>query len=346
MSAGLVLLWLGTAAARVAHEPDLESWARSRWVILEDPELDRAGSPASHDDDAARRVEQLLTEARTDTYSAALDAANAALDEAERILLATPALPEAAWLMADLYRARAEAVNPEDTARKVELVRRADLLEGPLAETFGAVQAIRGAAAGRASSSFAQDRDTPGAPVPLLGPMTGDEIEIDGVLAEVPVRLSTGAHHVRVLRRGRLVAAAWVTAASDPVEIPITPPVPCGDADLGAVRETNAGPRMAGAVSCPHFAVAREAPRGIEVASCFGASCGPWLPWNRAWGESFAAPVHPPWPPARSNGWIFWTAAGIAAAGVSAVVLWREGVFEQHGPTRDSFVWVPPTRPR
>ncbi len=349
MSAALVVLWLGSAGTRESHEPDLESWASSRMVEIEEPTAAGGLEPATHDDALALRVEALLSEARTATYSADPAASTAPLDDAEALLRAHPALPEAGFLMAETWRARAEAVRPTDTATAVALEQRAATIDGLRAPSFAETPAVtkmsrpakarQGAGSGPGvTSSTASSATT----VALQGARPGDEVEIDGTRVGYPPTVARGTHHVRVLREGQVAWSGWVDAAESPTTLPIPPPAPCDETDLGTAVMTADRPQFRGEVLCPHFVVARPATDGIEVAICWKASCGAFLPWHRDWGEAFQLPVHPPWPEPSRRAWIPWTAAAVTAIVGGGIILIETGAFERHGRPQDTFVWVPP----
>jgi hypothetical protein len=353
MSAAVVVVWLGTASTRAAHEPDLASWAASRLVGLEEPEPDGRAGPPSHDEAASSRIEGLLSEARGGTYSTDPTAAEVSLDAAEAQLREHPDLPEAAWLMAEAWRARAEIVRSRSPELAAELGRRAEALDGPRARAFADAPRPPGEnGAGLRGTNEATEPGFPASPtdratpVVLTGPLASDDVDIDGVEAPSAPTLSVGTHHVRVLRRGRLAWAGWMTAGAGAVAAPVPPPAPCSETDLAGVAGPGASAATLALVLCPRFIVARPAASDrIEVARCDHSSCSSWLPWSRTWGASFEGPAQPAWPRRPSREWIFWTAAGVAASVVGGLVLWQEGAFDRPGPTRETFTFVPPKAP-
>src|SRR5687767_11795154 len=119
MSRTLVLLWLGTSAAHREAEPDLDSWARARLVRLEDAAGELTADPTAYSPVTVARIEDLLEEARVAADSLDEPSALDRLNEAERLLLAHPELPQAAWLLAE--KLVSEASLREKKPEEVEL---------------------------------------------------------------------------------------------------------------------------------------------------------------------------------------------------------------------------------
>ncbi|HEX4335121.1 MAG TPA: hypothetical protein VH062_04360 [Polyangiaceae bacterium] len=343
MSGALIMVWLGTAASQRVHEPDLDGWARSRERQVAAPRTESELPAARHDDTAAERVEALLAEARTETYSSDASAVESALDSAEARLLEHPELPESAWLMAEIVRQRAIIVAPRDPQAAALDERRAVELGGPRATPFVA-SAPRSSRAGTPAvaaptGTTVDDAGTPTAgAVALDGPLPTDEVDVDGARVSAPRTIHDGSHHVRVLRRARLAWSGWVTVAGADVHLAVAAPLACSTADLSPASLADASP-----VLCDDYAKARDAgPRRIEVATCSRGVCGPWLPWSRSWGAEFEGPMHSPPKPHPVSLWVPLTLAGVAAVIVGGFVLAEEGVFERHGPARTTFTFQPP----
>jgi hypothetical protein len=348
MSAALVVVWVGTSASLGAHQEDLEGWASAREQRIEVAAHERALPAAGHDDTLADRVESLLSQARADAFSASPSGASAALDTAEKLLEGAPSLPECAFLMAEVYRQRGLLVALSDPALGHELEARAVALGGARAAPFAGAgtdvhgprsEALAPARVGAPSESVVGTAAAPAAsPVRLEGPMPDDEIEIDGVEVHDAPTLPDGAHHVRVLRGGRLAWAGWIAAQSGAIRAPVPVVATCSETDvLPPAGSTGHAAR------CERYAIARPAgPERIEVALCHRSSCGEFLPWSRAWGASFELPVHSPRSARPSHSWILWTVVGVAATAVGALVLAEEGAFERRAPPRDTFTFEMP----
>ena len=356
MNHAVVIVWLGTAAARASHEPVVSSWAESRQVAVEEPAADAPLDDAHHDDAVAARIESLAAEAETALFTDAdPDAARGALDNAEALVRSRPDLPEAAWLLAGVLRTRADLVGRTDPDARIALLRRADVLEGTRAAAFvataHAVPPTRHAtrpsapvdqAPTRAPASTPNDESTS---LALLGPLAADNVYVDGALVNAARTILPGEHHVRVLRDGRLAFAGFVTATTGAVHIAVPGVVPCSNAELASVTLRD-GRLSTGTVTCPSWAVARPTTEdGIELATCHGSVCGTWLPWRRDWGAPFEGPVHPTWHRAPSHAWILWTAAGALALVATSVALVASGVFEREPAPQRGFTFSTDPRP-
>lgn len=372
MNHAVVIVWLGTAAAHASHEPALSSWAESRQVAVEEPAADAPLDDAHHDDAVAARIESLASEAETAVFTDAdPDAARTALDNAEALVRSRPDLPEAAWLLADVLRTRADLVGRTDPDSRVSLLRRAVILEGTRAAAFAATThpspSPRGASAQRATHPDAAPKPSapaPVAPTPsdpsvppsdgstgassvaIAGPLAADDVYVDGAPVNAARIVVPGEHHVRVLRDGRLAFAGFVTATAGAVRVAVPGVVPCSSADLASVTLSDGRLSTGGAVACPSWAVARPTTEdGIELATCHGAVCGTWLPWRPNWGAPFEGPVHPAWHGAPNHAWILWTAAGALALVATSVALVASGAFEREPAPQRGFTFSTDPRP-
>jgi hypothetical protein len=346
MSSALIVLWLGTAASRHTHQPDLDGWAASRERLLAAPPVEAPLPPAGHDDAASERVEQLLAEARTQASSGDAAAARDALDSADALLHRSPELPESSWLAAEILHERALIAAAQEPSAAVRLEQRSVAIGGARAAAFAATTKD-GSAPGKGDRKPIPEPLSEVAPspsleaaAPLVGALAADVVEVDGVEVAVPRTVVHGAHHVRVVRAGRLAWAGWIDAEGAAVTIPVPAPVPCSTIDLAGASSAGAGNER---VLCEEYARARPVgPQRIEVALCRHASCGEWLPWSRAWGATLEGPMQPRLKPRGVPSWFLWTAAGVAAVIVGGFALAEAGVFEEHGPTRETFTFVLP----
>ena len=325
MNRAVVVIWLGATSLRTIHEPDLASWADARQVTLEDVAPDAPLPGIGHDDALASKIEGLVAEALSVGEPGE---ATSALSAAESLLRAHAELPESAWLMAEILRARV-ALRVLEGADAAAAERHASALEGLREAPYdpGAREPKDAGGSRSDAGSFAADAEEPlhfGAE----GPLPTDDVYVDGIRgprATVP----GGEHHYRVVRGDRLAWAGWVDiAGAAQIRFPGTSP--CSASDLGAVDDSSGRIILRHRVSCPEWAAARTpGDDRIEVARCHGSSCGTFLPWKREWGATFELPVHRPWPEPKSNHWIFWAAASIAAAATTGIVLWQTGVFDR-----------------
>jgi hypothetical protein len=285
----------------------------------------RASAPAEPERNAVERIEALFD--ATQSALGALDPREAgqSLAEAERLVQAHPELPQAAWLLAECHRLRAELLAPRDSAAARAQVARATLLEGPRAAPF------------REGTSADID---PGSATPLkidvrgLGP--NDRLEWDAEPRKSPVRTDAGQHQLRVMRGERVVWSSWVSLGAAARELTLNlPPVPaCSADDLAGTVDGERGPSAPSQVLCSEWAVARTTQGKLELALCRGSRCGDW----------YRAPVQatPPFaPPAQvlTRGsfprWASYTIASVGAAAVAGAVLLEAGVFGSDGATRE-----------
>ncbi|MCC6665034.1 MAG: hypothetical protein IT375_14890 [Polyangiaceae bacterium] len=329
MSKTLVLLWLGTSAAQVSHEPELESWSRARWVELAPPASD---SPAGlrHDDQWVAKIEEWLDQARVAASSLDDATARERLADVERTLRRHPALPQAAWLLAEALHVQAALAARTAPADRAQLVARAVALEGRRAPAFGEAEGPAGGA-------------PPVLQVTLANARGSDQIYFDGARVGRRLDLVAGEHHVRVLRRERVVWGGWVTVErSGDLSLPVQSPVPCSLDDVDGVRLDRGRVVVPAGVLCSGWAVARpRAKGGIEIASCRGSSCGPLIPWKRHDGAIYSGPPQPP-PEPGFPAWATWALVGAGAAVIGAGVAWQAGAFDDPKPGATRFEFYGP----
>jgi hypothetical protein len=327
VSHAIVVVWIGAAALRANHAADLRAWGESRLVTLEQPAEGLALPPARHDDELSSRIEALLADARTAGFSADLGTAEKALSSAELLLRGNPELPEAPWLMGETCAEHAAIVRESDPALAAILDERARLLGGRRAQAFKDVAAP----ATEAKATFTLD-----------GPLPHDDVYVDGIQASTGRTFEVGEHHVRIERQGRLAWAGWVTPEESGVVRLAVPGVePCTRSDFDRARVAGDRVDMDAPVACPEWALARDAgPSRVEIALCRGSSCGPFLPWSRAWGEVFEG--RPQREPAeastrRGNEVLLWTTIGVGALLAGSFALWQAGAFDREGAPRSTF---------
>jgi hypothetical protein len=249
----------------------------------------------------------------------------------DRLLRDNPALPQAAWLMAE-HHALAFALhsrNPGAAEAAQQALRARILLEGTRAPALDETPP--------ASSPLPRDVH-----VQLRGHRATDQIFWNGVQQRPPLRVPSGEHHVRVLRRGRIAFAGWVQLDEKERAVTIPAPPACSSADLAATQIVGGQVRPAAGTSCPRFIVVQNTPSGIEVSQCSGAICGPLLPWRKGAGALFEGPPQPK----RVEPFPTWVAVGtgVGAAILTTIVLWNTGLFEERAPGRTRFVFTGPNQ--
>jgi hypothetical protein len=315
------LVWLATPTS-VRRSPDAEehraiaAWARAHGVVLDFPAEGRP--PAlTVDPSTPDRVEDLLDRTRDAVAAGDANAADAALDRAEALLRAHPELPQAAWLMAEVERARSvrwRHLSPADPSAADRAWTRADALD------HGRVAAVgeRATAAGE------------GAPQAATAPVTievsaHEQVRWDGaaVLA-IPFEARAGSHALVVTWNDAPVWAGWIEVPpGGGVVRPKAPaPEPCSSADFAEV-ELEGESLRAPHVRCERWvAVTAGSAAGIvRIASCGSDRCGPMLDWNAtpAWSE----PIEQDRPQKRWPHWLPWALAGAGvavAAGVGTAI--------------------------
>jgi hypothetical protein len=282
-----------------------------------------------YDPSAVETIERLLVEAGTAVDAGDPDAAGAALERAKRLVIDRPELPQAAWLMAEIWHVEAESLEARAPDVAATLRTKAGALAGPRARPYSPEPA-------QPSPAGVPGRDS--VTVPLEGPRPSDAVYVDGTRLTGPRQVEPGTHHVRVLRDSQPVYARWVEARVEAgaLELVVARPPPCSAEDLGAPAIIGSRLRVAPDVACPRWAVARAVPRGIEVALCFASSCGSFLEWRRDWGAVLRSPPQPGPEPAAIPAWLGWTLAGAAAIAGGSIIAWRAGAFDSpdRGPPR------------
>jgi hypothetical protein len=233
--------------------------------------------------------------------------------------------------MAEVHSLRADllARRPDSEAASREARDAAALLEGARTTAY---EASLGGAPSKG--------DARGESRELFGLLPSDEIEWDGRPSGATLTAASGEHQVRVLRRGALVWAGWVELAPGQSRVTLTVPVPepCTALDLGNVGSKRGRAVPPSDVRCPNWALARPAERSsVEIATCQGSECGPWLRWRHDAGVPSVPPDHrhatEPWPV-----WATYVAAGVGAVLATGLVLWQTGAFDE--PEPGSTVWV------
>jgi hypothetical protein len=260
-------------------------------------------------------IEGELEQARTALSALEEGAALSRLSRVEGQLVSHSYLPQASFLMAECLalQARAARERSPELARALES-RRAEL-EGPRASAFGETS----------TATASEARLT----LPVEGLAERDVLEVDGVSlgAARRVELGAGLHHVRVLRRERVVFAAFTEVVAEQRALALAAPSlePCSAEDLwGAPAD----------VVCPRWAQVREEPGGIGVAWCEREKCGTFVHWQRR----SPAPFTPL--PAERRGmpaWLGFALAGAAVAAAGTLALWQSGALDRSPPNAASW---------
>src|SRR5262249_41164141 len=149
-------------------------------------------------------------------YSGDAAAALEALDSADALLRHSPELPESSWLAAEILHERALLAAAHEPSDAALFEQRSVVLGGARATAFAATTKGAGASGKSARkpilegpSEVVPSQSAVGA-ASLVGALATDVVEVDGVEFAVPRTVVYGAHHVRVIRAGRLAWAGWI----------------------------------------------------------------------------------------------------------------------------------------
>jgi len=276
---------------------------------------------ALYDAERVDRLEAELEQARTALSTLEEQAAAERLERIETELLAHPHLPQAAFLLAECLTLKAQAQAAGAGALSSKLRLQSLVLAGPRAPAFG--------------EALGSNHEPAPRSVAVEGLAASDELEVDGQArgARRLLTLLPGLHHVRVLRGGRLIYAAFEQLAAEQQLLTLAvPPVrACSYDDLAGVDRAVAarGARLANAVQCHHWALVRPEPGGVGIASCGREQCGPFVHWQRRPAPAPFTPLvvdHSPLP-----SWAGFAIAGAGAALATSFFLWQSGALDR-GP--------------
>jgi hypothetical protein len=333
MEAAATLVWLAPDPPDAEQARALSSWSRSHGVRLAPPSDARAPR-LSIDLRIAETVETLLERARDAIAARDGAGAEAALSTAESTLRAHAELPQAAWLMAEVERARAarwRRIAPTDEEAALEAWLRAEALDG-----------------GRVAGALEEDTTSHPQPatVALALSPEGAGIWLDGKPLQAPSIATLAGPHVLVLTwAGAPVWAGWIETptGSSTVRVSAEVATPCSGGDVSRARG-GPGSIEARHVRCPTWiaAVPGEHPGGVDIAMCEADRCGLVFEWH--------APARVTWPAAdqaaersereksRWPAWATWGLVGAAGAAVAAGVLVLGSGVLQATPTETRFV--------
>jgi hypothetical protein len=325
------LVWIAPDPPDAAESRAIASWAQAHGVELQPPHDERPRALAI-EPGVAEQVEDLLDRARDATAAHEGEAIDRATQAAEDLLRAHPELPQAAWLMAEVERARStrwRRIDPADAEAAEREWVRAEALDGGRMPGLGETSA----------ASHPADAE-----VTLVLP-DDDAARLDGE-SVAPGGVATthvGLHVLVVIAGGAPVWAGWIEVQPGRSSVTIDAPAaaPCSIVD--AAHAELSGERVLGPrVRCARWvAVARgPAPGALRIASCYGARCGPLLVWREAAPWTGPAPASPS-PEARHAqrwpGWATWVLAGAGVAVAAGIAIAASGAL-QAPPTETRFV--------
>jgi hypothetical protein len=324
------VVWLDAQPPDASQARALDSWGKAHGTRLAPPGQARppaiAVDPAHGDD-----IERFLDRVHDALAARDADAADRALSAAESTLRAHPELPQAAWLMAEVERARSarfRRIAPIDDEAAERAWMRAEALDGG-----------RVAGVGEQPSNAHPEAAT----VTVTLEPAGGVLWLDGAVAiaagaGAAIATRAGPHDVRVTWDDATVWAGWVEtpAGSSTLRVAVPAPPPCSAGDVGGARAV-AGGVEATAVRCRAWIAALPGAHGgsVVVATCEAGRCGALLEWSPPASWTWAPPEEEPrtgWP-----SWATWGLVGVGAVVATGVVLVAAGAF-QSAPTETRFV--------
>lgn len=325
MDAPATLVWIAPGPPDTAQSRAIESWGRARGVALRAPGEERTPTLAV-DPKIADDVESLLDRARDAIAARDGDAADRAIDTADAMLRAHPELPQGAWLMAEVERARSareRRVPPVDDAAADRAWARAEAIDGGRVAGIGE----QASSTHPAAATMAFDVTPPDARVWLDGaPVRSGAVDTHA-----------GPHVLVATWNGAPVWAQWVDTPAGSSTVRIVAPVAaaCSTDDVSRATLRDGAVEGAG-VRCPAWVAAAPGADGVLFATCEREHCGPLL----AWHPTASIPWQPPpehhggaWP-----GWATWGLVGLGGAVVAtAVAIAASGVLKP-APTATQFV--------
>jgi hypothetical protein len=332
MDAPATLVWIAPEPPDGPQARALLTWARTHGVMVEPPRDERP--PALPvDESIADAVEALLDRARDALAARDGDALERLLSSAESMLRAHPELPQAAWLMAEVQRARAAGLRriaPVAGSRQAadHAWEQAEALDGGRAPGLG---------------EQASDEHPPSATIALELVPAGAQARLDGEPVHPgAVTTRAGTHALVVTWDGEPVGAWWIEAPAGSstlrVAAPAAPPCSKGDVRLARVVGDSID---AADVRCTQWVAAAPAARSgaVRVATCEAHACGPLLDWSaparaEAWTWTPAAePRHGRWP-----AWATWGLVGAGAAIATGIVVVAASGVLRAAPSETRFV--------
>ncbi len=328
-AAPATLVWFAPEPPDAAARRALLDWARAHGVELEPPRDEAPPPPLPASEGAADAVEELLERARDALAARDGDAADRATEAAESLLRAHPELPQAAWLFAEVERARAarwRRTAPEDPEAADRAWSRAAALDG--GREPGLAEAGSTATGASAAGSAELALELPyGAGQARLD---GRDVATGPAGSAPEIATRAGPHALVVLEGATAVWARWIEVAPGPSRfaIDVPAPAPCSLRDTARASFGGGGAGIeASGVRCPRWiAAAPWAGGALQLASCAAGACGPIGEWRDAgepapWARPAPVPVAPEAasPTKGAGAWPAWATWAIAGAGAAAL---------------------------
>ncbi len=303
--AGTPIVWLGEQPADAQAAAALTAWARSRGVTLVPP-TDDARTTLTVDLGVAATVEDWLDSAHDALTARSAAEVDRALAAAQTLLDAHPELPNAAWLMAEIERARAarfRRITPTDLEAAERAGSRAYALDGGRLAGAGETQATM----------------PPTATITLqVRPSREAQIWLDGSLvATGTIESRSGPHSIVVTWQGTPIWAKWIEAppGASTVALSELDAPACSRADLESAQFGDGERVEAHLAQCAHWVAAAPGLKrdAIRVATCEADQCTPLADWYPA--PLWSQPVQPEHK--HRSGWPAWATWGLVGTGVA-----------------------------
>jgi hypothetical protein len=320
-SAAIAWLWLAQAPPDAEQALTLSAWAQSNRVELIQPS-NVVPATLTVDPALAGAIEAHLERARDAAAARDEDEVDRALGSAHNLLEAHAELPNAAWLLAEVERARSARWRRMRPALREEADRawsRAEALDG-------------GRVAGLGESDSTEH---PEAAVLSVGSAPDEQAWLDGEpLPGGPIASRAGPHSLVVTWQGSPAWAGWIELppGNSTLPLPVLNEPACSRADLDRAKATQSS-IDASEVRCARWvAVTAGLLAGsVRIATCAAGRCDPltdWQPppvWTRLPTERKGT--------ARWPTWATWSLVGTGVAIGAAVAV---GIAAGQGPPRET----------
>jgi hypothetical protein len=338
------IVWIAPAPPQADQTSALSEWALARGRVLVPPP---GAAPKSIGVDLAQgnAIEDWLDDAYEAIASQDARAAERDLSAALEILVANPALPSAAWLRAEVDRARSTLLRHEkepDARAADDAWMEAEALDGGRIAGVGEEPAPAHPALGAlALERVPAPSYTLVAPAHAPAPSLAHALAlartwIDGRRRDIArLALGAGPHAMVEIWNDEPVAAAWIDVVPGGLAVAKATAAPaCSDMDLGRAH-LEGGAIHADGVQCPRWIAASVGlmPTSVRIASCGGARCEALLDWRVTppWAENTPAPRRSS---RRGPSVLVWglAGAGVAVMASVAVAAIASGAFPSGSP--------------
>jgi hypothetical protein len=322
MDTPATIVWIAPTPPDATQARSLASWAQAHSRVLTSPR-DEPPPALRGDPSIAEDVERWLDRAREAIAARDGEAVDASLGAAEAALRAHPELPQGAWLLADVERARSTRlrhVRAGDAEAAERAWMRAEALDGGRVAGIG-----EQASQAHPAAASLQVEVTP----------AGAQAWLDGAPVSSAVETRAGPHQLLATWRGTPIWGGWLETppGASTVHLTAPEPPPCSSHDLSRVRMAPSTAFLdASGARCADWVAALpgDKPDEVRVAACEANHCGPLLSWRSAVTLPWSPPAERPrttWP-----AWATWGLVGAGAAIATGVVVLATGALQPPPP--------------